>query len=165
MNNEIGKGNLLRKIKENLNALINEVSSAMLENIGSGLEMELGLDDDEQTYFKVKDKQRIEELAEARNKRDMDLPAILWAAACIADIQQNSALGQYIEEEIELVGIMERAIEDACEVLKINTYDRNNLINRIIKFLEEKSGIEVLEASATTLETIINDFEQALLER
>ena len=90
--NEIGKGDLLREIKENLNALINEVSSEMLEKIGLGLEEELELDADEQTYFKMRDKERIEELAEAKSKKNMDLEESLWKLGCIAELQQNSEL-------------------------------------------------------------------------
>ena len=164
MDNKNGKGKILIAIKENLINLINDISESMLDDIGLGLEMELELDD-ENSSFEMRDKERIEELAEAKNK-NMDFEEILWKLNCIEELQIGSELSKYIDEEYEIVSIIKTAILDAGEALKISSDDIDELIDRIIKFLErEKSGIEDLAASAIMLENIINDFDQALLER
>ena len=163
MNNE--KGKLVMEIRETLNAMLNDITSSMLDEIGLGLEMELELDD-ENSSFEMRDKERIEEIVEAKNKKDMDFEEILWKLNCIEELQSGSELAKYIDEEYEIVSIIKTAILDAGEALKISSDDIDELIDRIIKFLErEKSGIEDLAASAITLENIINGFEQALLER
>ena len=162
MNNE--KGKLVMEIRENLNAMLIDITSSMLDDIALGVEMEL--DDDENSCFETRDKERIEELVEAKNEKDMDFGEILWKLNCIEELQSGSELGKYIDDEYELTEIVKIAIEDTCGFLKISSVDRDELIDRIIKFLErEKSGIEDLAASAIMLENIINDFEQALLER
>lgn len=167
MDNKNGKGKLLIEIKENLITLISDVSESMLDDIGLGLEMELELDDDENSCFEIGDQEIIEELVEAKNKRDMDFAEILWKLNFIEGLQQSgSELANFIDDEYELISVVRKAIEETCEFLKISTVDRDELIDRIIKFLErEKSGIEDLAASAIMLENIINDFDQALLER